>query len=85
MLEYLSIIIIFTLIGILAVIVLILIRGFPDTFASYLGEIQCSSHFHKSKKKKQEIKDPLTILKIRYARGDLKKEEYEEMKKVLIN
>lgn len=85
MLEYLSIIIIFTLIGILAVVVLILIRGFLDTFFSYLGEIQGYSHIHKSKKKKQEIKDPLTILKVRYARGDLKKEEYEKMKKVLIN
>ena len=34
-------------------------------------------------KKKQEVENPVTILKIRYAKGEIKKEEYEEMKKVL--
>ena len=36
-----------------------------------------------TKKNKQEVKNPVTILKIRYAKGEIKKEEYEEMKKVL--
>ena len=35
------------------------------------------------KKNKQEVENPVTILKIRYAKGEIKKEEYEEMKKVL--
>ena len=35
------------------------------------------------KKKKQEVENPVKILKIRYAKGEIKKEEYEEMKKVL--
>ena len=34
-------------------------------------------------KKKQEVENPVKILKIRYAKGEIKKEEYEEMKKVL--
>ena len=35
------------------------------------------------KKKIQEMETPVNILKIRYANGEIKKEEYEEMKKVL--
>jgi uncharacterized membrane protein len=27
--------------------------------------------------------DPLTVLKLRYAKGEINKEQYEEMKKVL--
>ena len=34
-------------------------------------------------KKKQEVEKPVKILKIRYVKGEIKKEEYEEMKKVL--
>lgn len=36
-----------------------------------------------TEKKKQEVENPVKILKIRYAKGEIKKEEYEEMKKVL--
>ena len=35
------------------------------------------------KKKKQEVENPVKILKIRYAKGEINKEEYEEMKKTL--
>jgi len=36
-----------------------------------------------TEKEKQEMKNPVKILKIRYAKGEIIKEEYEEMKKVL--
>ena len=36
-----------------------------------------------TEKKNQEVENPVKILKIRYAKGEIKKEEYEEMKKVL--
>ena len=83
--DFISISILFTLIGISAVVGLILIREFFDTFTNYLGELQHFRHLPKLKKKKQEVKDTIRILKIRYARGEIKKEEYEEMKKVLTN
>jgi len=42
---------------------------------------------HKIKKKeipsKEEVLDPLKILQLRYAKGEITKEQYEEMKKVL--
>lgn len=37
----------------------------------------------RSLKEKQKIEDPLKVLKLRYAKGEITKEEYEEIKKTL--
>jgi len=47
---------------------------------------ELTNELGKRKEKEKALKlqyDPLTILKIRYAKGEVSKEEYEEMKKTL--
>jgi len=52
------------------------------------GKVMRTLHRHlkkikKKPKEKPELEDPIKILKTRYAKGEISKEEYEEMKKEL--
>ena len=55
-----------------------------DTLSEFLEEI---GRIKKGRRvyNKKRIKDPLTFLKLRYIKGEITQEEYEEMKSVIGN
>ncbi len=69
--------IIFPIIGLIMMVLMMFRRG--GGFFSRREEPRSRSH----RSEIQETETPLSILKSRYARGDISKEEFEEMKKDL--
>ena len=55
------------------------IKALVNALSGFIGEMLRIN----TEKKNQEVENPVKILKIRYAKGEISKEEYEEMKKVL--
>ena len=55
---------------------------FFDTLPDFLEDLARIRKGNRTHKKK-EVKDPATLLKLRYVKGEIKKEEYEEMKKTI--
>ena len=77
--EVISVLIVVLLLGGLIIAGIYFFGAFFDAVTAFLSEIIQINR----KKREPKVEDPIKILKIRYAKGEIKKEEYEEMKKTL--
>ncbi len=57
--------------------------AFIDALSAFLEELPRIRKGNRERTKKQEVKDPVILLKLRYVKGEIRKEEYEEMKKAI--